>query len=178
MLTRISSLLVLPRLLKLAAAATVVFELAAPSPALAKIKEGDAFPKGKMERLEGGAFDFAAHAGKVVVVDFWASWCEPCKIELPALNKLHKKLASKGLVIVGVNVDETRDDAKGFLKSHPVEFPIVYDGAKKELIGKVDVQTMPTSLIIDKTGKVRAIHRGYREGDAEKFEKEILALLK
>lgn len=153
--------------------------LAFPSFAGAALKEGDAFPKAKSERLEGGAFDFSSSlSGKVAIVDFWASWCEPCKIELPALNKLYKKHKAKGLVVIGVNVDETREDAKGFLKTHAVEFPIVFDGQKKELIGKVDVQTMPTSLVVDKSGKVHAIHKGYRDGDDKKFEKEIEALLK
>ena len=147
----------------------------------AKVKEGQAFPfvsSMKLKKLGSrDAFSTASLKGKVVLIDFWASWCEPCKAELPALNALYKKMHARGLEILGVNVDEAEADALEFLKGRPVDFPIVFDGEKKELLTAVEAQVMPTSLILDKQGNVHSIHRGFRTGDAAKFEDEISRLL-
>lgn len=144
----------------------------------AKLKEGDAFPSDAVPTLDGkGKVDISKYKGKVVVVDFWASWCEPCKIELPALNALQKKYKDK-LVILGVNLDEKKADANTFLKEHPVQLTLAYDGDKQVLAKKAEIETMPTSFIVDKKGVIKVRHTGFREGDAAKIEKEIKELLK
>ena len=155
----------------------LVFALSAT--AQAKLKKGDAFPFTSLPALNGkGSIDLAKYKGKVVIVDFWASWCEPCKIELPYLNGLAKKYQGKDVVIVGVNLDEKQADALTFLKAHPVQLPLAYDGVKKVLAEKAEIEVMPTSFIIDKKGIISERHQAFRDGDGEKIEKEVAELLK
>lgn len=103
--------------------------------------------------------------GKVVYLDFWASWCAPCKASFPVLNGWHQQLGGKGLVVLGVNVDEREADMTDFLKKNVVSFPIVRDAAQK-LVAAAAVKTMPTSLLIDRKGVVRHVHSGFRGKDA------------
>ena len=161
------------------AAAFAVLAFIAPIASEAKLKKGDQFPNVKLEKLQGGgSVDLSAYKGKIVVVDFWASWCEPCKVEHPALNKLQAKYKDKGLVVLGVNLDENKADALTFLKDHPVSLELVHDGAKKALTEKLEIEVMPTSFILDKTGKIAVRHEGFRAGDEKKIEKEVANLLK
>ncbi len=128
-------------------------------------KVGDGFPNLANERLEGTV---PALKDKVVLVDFWASWCGPCKASFPALKEIHEKFSSQGLVIVAVSIDESKSDMQGFLKKNGVPFATVRD-AKGSLAEKLDIQTIPTSFLIDRTGKIRLVHNGY-DGDATKQE--------
>ncbi|MEQ1875909.1 MAG: TlpA disulfide reductase family protein [Bdellovibrionia bacterium] len=144
-----------------------------------KIKENDSFPEFSLTGLKDkNKVDFTGlkKKHKVILVDFWASWCGPCKESMPVLNKLDKKFRSKGLAIIGINVDNDRESGLGFLKENPVDFPLVFDEGKKT-IDRVGVATMPSSFLIDNKGKVRHIHKGFREGDDKKWEEEIAALL-
>ncbi|MEI6085211.1 MAG: TlpA disulfide reductase family protein [Verrucomicrobiota bacterium] len=144
--------------------------------ATSQLKVGDAFPSLADSKLEGQLP--ADLAGKIVIVDFWASWCSPCKASFPVLNELHQQYADKGVVILGVNVDEKRADMDGFLKQHPATFTIVRD-AEKKLVARANINTMPTSFILDATGKVRFVHNGFH-GDTTKkqYITEIDELLK
>jgi thiol-disulfide isomerase/thioredoxin len=156
----------------------VLFASLVAGTAEAKLKKGDTFPSDSVPTLDGkGKLDISKYKGKVVIVDFWASWCEPCKIELPALNALQKKYKDK-LVVVGVNLDEKKADANTFLKSHPVQLTLGYDGDKQVLAKKAEIETMPTSFIVDKNGVIQVRHQGFREDDAAKIEKEIKELMK
>lgn len=141
-----------------------------------KIKEGDEFPIIKVSQFAGkGKVDMAKKLkGKVVIVDFWASWCEPCKIELPALAKLHKKYKGK-LVVIGVNVDDNMNDAKSFLKDHPVAFDLVHDKGQK-VSQELGIQKMPTSFILSE-GKVVKVHEAFRAGDDKKIDAEVKKIL-
>jgi thiol-disulfide isomerase/thioredoxin len=146
----------------------------------AKVKVGQVFPDFKLTQLGQAPKTVALSSlkGKVVVLDFWASWCEPCKVELPVLNKLYKKYHASGLEIVGVNEDKEMNEAKTFLKAYPMQIPLLEDGAKGEVLSKLDVDGLPVTYVLDKTGKVTHIHKGFKEGDLEKFEKEIAILIK
>jgi len=136
---------------------------------------GDPFPDLKNFGLEGTLPDMA---GKVVLVDFFASWCGPCKASFPAMEELRKKYADKGLVIVAVNLDQKKEDMEEFLKKYHVDFPIVRDAANK-LVSQVKIATMPSSFLVDKDGKVRAVHKGFRgEETKKKYAEEIDGLLK
>jgi thiol-disulfide isomerase/thioredoxin len=158
---------------------TFSFSILMSATAEAKLKKGDQFPTPVLPALNGkGSIDLAKYKGKVVIVDFWASWCEPCKIELPYLNGLNKKYKGKNVVIIGVNLDEKQGDAVAFLKDHPVQLPLAYDGAKKVLAEKAEIEVMPTSFIIDKNGVIAERHQAFREGDGAKIEQEVAALLK
>ena len=135
----------------------------------AGIKTGDTFPDLSSFKLEGKLP--ADMKGKVVIVDFWASWCVPCKDSFPAMNELVKKYGDRGLVIIAVNADEVRADMDEFLKKNPATFTVVRDAAQK-LVEKADVGTMPTSFILDRDGKVRHLHNGFH---GEQTKKEYMA---
>ena len=116
--------------------------------------------------------------GKVVMIDFWASWCEPCKQSFPAMEDLHHRFSDKGLVIVAINVDENRTDMEDFLKKNAATFAVVRDAGQK-LVAHAGIATMPSSFLIDRDGKVRFVHTGYRGTETKKkYEEEIQSLLK
>src|SRR4029453_7230107 len=114
--------------------------------------------------------------GQVVYVDFWASWCGPCRRSFPWMNEMHRKYAGKGLAIVAVNVDRKRADADRFLAQFPAEFPVVYD-ATGTTPTAFAVKGMPSSYLIDATGKVIAIEQGFRDEQGAALEARIRALI-
>jgi thiol-disulfide isomerase/thioredoxin len=116
--------------------------------------------------------------GKVVLVDIWASWCAPCKDELPALNEMAGRLASKGIEIVAISVDEDREAAETFLKKHKRwTLTLAHDPAGA-VPSSLNPPKMPTSYIIDGKGIVRHVNAGYQAGDARRFEEQLLALVR
>lgn len=114
--------------------------------------------------------------GKVVYMDFWASWCPPCVKSFPFLNELENQLKEQGLQVIGVNLDEKVADAQAFLASHPVDFSIVADPSK-QCAKSFEVMAMPTSYLIDRKGNIRHIHRGFRSGETEELRALISQLL-
>ena len=122
------------------------------------IKVGDSFPDFGSFSLEGKLPE--AIKGKVVLVDFWASWCGPCKDSFPVMEELQSRFGSKGLVVLAVNLDEDTETMNDFLKKHPVTFTVVRD-AKKKLVGTVNIKSMPSSFILTPDGKVASVHKGF-----------------
>jgi thiol-disulfide isomerase/thioredoxin len=138
-------------------------------------KEGDTFPDLSKFGLEGTLPDLH---GKVVLVDFFASWCEPCKESFPAMEEVYQKYHAKGLVVVAVNVDKRKSDMEDFLKQHPASFTIVRDASYK-LVNEVKIPTMPSSFLLDRNGKVIAFHRGFKGAETKnQYLEEIGSLLK
>ncbi len=137
---------------------------------------GDAPPAIDMPDEAGKKVDLNELKGKVVLVDFWASWCGPCKQEMPVLEELHKKYAKQGLVIVGINIDNNPKKMANFLKGAPVSFRIVHD-RKLAVASKYEPETMPSSYFIGRDGKIRYVHAGFRKKDATELEERIKALL-
>ncbi|MGB5366453.1 MAG: TlpA disulfide reductase family protein [Polyangiales bacterium] len=137
---------------------------------------GDAPPAIDMPDQTGTNVELAALKGKVVLVDFWASWCGPCKKEMPVLEALNVKYAAQGLVIVGVNIDSSSKKMNKFLKGTPVSFRIVHD-RKLVVANRYEPETMPTSYFIGRDGTVRYVHKGFAKGDAEVLEERVKALL-
>ena len=135
--------------------------------------EGAPLPSLATFGLEGS---LPALKGKVVLLDFWASWCSPCKASFPTLNGLHERLSGRGLVVLGINVDENGADRDRFLKSTPAGFAVVSDPGQK-LVSAANVKTMPTSFIIDRSGVIRHVHSGFHKKDAASLEQQITALL-
>ena len=123
------------------------------------IKVGDQFPAFADLALEGELP--RELKSKLVIVDFWASWCGPCRGTFPLMEDLHRRLGKRGLVIVAVNEDKSRVAMTEFLKQHPVSFTVVRD-AKKKLAAKVNVAMLPASYILDGDGRVLAIQGGER----------------
>jgi thiol-disulfide isomerase/thioredoxin len=139
-------------------------------------KEGDRLPDLGSFKLEGKLPDTLK--GQVVLLDFWASWCAPCKSSFPVMEDLQKRYGEKGLTIVAVSVDEKRENMERFLKSMNVSFATARDASQK-LVAAADVTAMPTSFLIDRSGKIRFIHNGFHdEQTAKQYTQEIEQLLK
>ena len=122
------------------------------------------------------ALDLAALNGKVVYVDFWASWCVPCRDSFPWMNELQHEFGKQGLVIVAVNVDHERSDADDFLRQLSPDFGVRYD-PQGLLAEQFHVKGMPTSVLIDRTGKVVTQHTGFRLADRGALRDQVRALL-
>jgi len=134
-------------------------------------------PEFKLPLLSGqGALELKSLRGKVVYVDFWASWCGPCRQSLPQMNALYAELRDQGLEIVAVNLDEEGKDGRAFLASHPVNYPVVHD-PRQEMPERYGVDAMPTSFLIDRDGVIQVHHRGFRDGDLARLRTQIVALL-
>lgn len=114
--------------------------------------------------------------GKVVYLDFWASWCDPCRKSFPWMNDMHNRYDSKKFTIVAINLDSSKADALKFLDKVPAEFDIAYD-PEGSIATKYNLKAMPTSYLIDKKGKLVFAHKGYREGDTAEIEEKIQQLL-
>ncbi len=127
--------------------------------------------------LEGDpTYNLQELKGKVVYMDFWASWCPPCIKSFPFLNQLDQDLKDKGLHVVGINMDEKVTDAQEFLARNPVDFSIVADPSK-QCAKEFELMAMPTSYLIDRNGNVRHIHQGFRSGESEELRALITQLL-
>ncbi len=133
-------------------------------------------PEFELRALDGQPVKLAALRGKVVVVDFWASWCRPCRSAMPQLEQLYRSYRRKGLVVVGVSVDSSPANAKKFLSGVPVSFPIVHD-AKQQVARQYRPPRMPSSFVIDRRGVVRHVQAGFRAGDDARIERMVKELL-
>lgn len=120
----------------------------------------------------GSTISSSASKGKVMIVDFWASWCEPCKASFTAYNALLNKYGNKGLVIVGINIDNDKEKALEFIENNPAHFLIAVDPTKK-VAEAYNLPTMPTAYIIGRDGNILHTHAGYHEGDLAEMEKEV-----
>jgi thiol-disulfide isomerase/thioredoxin len=122
------------------------------------------------------ALDLSSYRGKVVYLDFWASWCGPCRDSFPFLEGLQRKYGGDGLVVVAVNVDTKRELAAKFLSEHPVSFDIAYD-PHGELAARWQLAGMPNSFLIARDGSTRLEHTGFRRADQPRLEAVIVQLL-
>jgi cytochrome c biogenesis protein CcmG/thiol:disulfide interchange protein DsbE len=156
----------------LAFAATLVLSLSA----RAEVKPGQAAPDFDGATLSQQSLKLSSLRGKVVLLDFWASWCEPCKKELPLLSQLAPRLRQKGIEIVAVNIDDDKKNAEDFVRAKGIRLTVVSDGSKK-IVGRWEPPKMPSSFVIDKSGVVRAINGGFEPGDESKLEAQLLALV-
>ncbi|WP_129645783.1 TlpA disulfide reductase family protein [Peristeroidobacter agariperforans] len=120
--------------------------------------------------------DLARLKGKVVVIDFWASWCAPCRQSFPWLNEMQAKYRDRGLVIIGVNVDRERAEADRFLQQTPADFKVVYDPGGT-LAARYQVPGMPSSYVIGRDGQQAGVHIGFRSGTRQEREAELERLL-
>ncbi|VAW52117.1 Thioredoxin family protein [hydrothermal vent metagenome] len=114
--------------------------------------------------------------GKVVYLDFWASWCVPCRKSFPWMNDMHSRYDGKDFTIVAVNLDASKSDALKFLKNLPVNFDIAYDPDGR-VASKYKLKVMPSSYLIDRDGTLVFAHKGYREDDSNEIEKKIQKLI-
>lgn len=138
---------------------------------------GDMSPACKLSALDGTAVhNLEELQGKVVYVDFWASWCPPCVKSFPFLTQLNHDLKDQGLQVIGVNLDEKVADAETFLERFPVDFAIALD-AGKQCAKDFGVMAMPSSYLIDRKGVIRHVHQGFRPDEAKDLRAAIEYLL-
>ncbi len=141
------------------------------------ISVGETVPSFKARTIDGSkSIALEDYRGKVVWLDFWASWCPPCLKSLPKYNDLRREIGTSNFEVVAINVDENTDDARKFLQKHPVSYPIAKD-PKGILPGVFGVKAMPTSYLIDKNGVVQYVHTAFKEGDIDKLRVEIQKLI-
>jgi peroxiredoxin len=115
--------------------------------------------------------------GQVVMINFWASWCGPCRQEFPILDQIHRKYRPLGFTMLGVNVEPDTAEAERFLAQTPVGFPILFD--RTNVVTKqYGVSGMPTTILVDRKGRVRWLHRAYRPGDESEYVSQVRAMLK
>jgi thiol-disulfide isomerase/thioredoxin len=160
-----------------ASAPPVSAEVPARGPARAdnRIGEGDMFPDLTQFPIEGKLPEHLK--GRVLVVDFWASWCGPCRETFPALEELHRRYAKQGLVVLAVNVDQSRAAMEEFLKENQVGFAVVRDKSKK-LVAAVRPESLPRSYVVDRQGRVRLTCIGFhRVEDKRRCIRQIDELL-
>ena len=134
-------------------------------------------PDFTLRSTEGRNLRLQEQRGQVVLINFWASWCGPCKQEMPHLNRLHDKYRSAGLVLLGVNIDDDTRLGTATAARWGIKFPVLLD-ADKAVTRQYDLGAMPATVLVDRDGRVRYLHRGYREGTEEAYERQIRELLK
>lgn len=130
----------------------------------------------KLPGLRATPVDLANFKGKLTYVDFWASWCGPCRQSFPWMNEMQAKYGARGLQVVGINLDRKRDDAERFLAELPATFTIAFDAAG-DSAKRFGVKGMPTSVLIGPDGKVLYMHTGFRNEERAQLEGRIAAAL-
>jgi peroxiredoxin len=144
--------------------------------AAATVGMGQRAPDFSLPTLRGPRASLSAYRGKVVLVDFWAQWCEPCKKELPELEKLSREFGARGVVVLSVNLDKLRANAERAAHDLGLTFDVLLDPAGG-VAGAYDLPKMPSSFVVDKNGVVRFVHEGFEgSGDIERFRRELAEL--
>ena len=121
-------------------------------------------------------FNIDNYKGKVVYLDFWASWCGPCKFSFPYMEDLANQYGSKGLVIFADNLDHTSASADAFLRNNGISLPIIFD-QKGVLATRYKVEDMPTSILFDRHGRIRYVHKGFYKGKEDEYTSHVIELL-
>jgi thiol-disulfide isomerase/thioredoxin len=125
------------------------------------------------QRLDGREERIPRPNAQATVVDFWATWCDPCRDQMPLLDRLYTEYRDRGVEVVAVSFDEDRAALEEFLARIPVGFPVLWDKGGAALAEKMDITRLPTTLVIDRDGVVRAVHLGFEKGEAGALEKEL-----
>ena len=126
---------------------------------------------------QAGDFNLADYKGQVVYLDFWASWCGPCRASFPWMNTIQKRYEHQGLQVIAINLDQEPELAAEFLNEYSADFPVFYDSQGK-FAQQYGVTAMPHSFLIDREGNVVSNHKGFRQDKKAEYEQEIKTLLK
>ena len=166
-----------PRIAAILAPLTLIAAGALTLPASGAGSTSGPAPQFTLESRGGPKISLAQYKGQVVMLNFWASWCGPCRQEMPLLENIYKKYNKMGFTLIGVNVEPDSKAAEGFLQQTPVSFPVIYD--KDSTVSKAyDVAGMPSTVIIDRKGNIRVLHRGYKPGDENEYLDSIRNLVR
>lgn len=136
----------------------------------------DVFAKQSLSGQEALTEALMKHQGEVIYLDFWASWCGPCRKSFPWMNEMQTTYQGKGFTVISINLDAEYDLASIFLKETPAQFPVIYD-PKGETAKKYKVKGMPTSYLIGKDGQIKVAHTGFFMNKIDQYEAEIIQLL-
>ena len=136
-----------------------------------------AAPDFALPARDGGDVRLSELKGQVVMINFWATWCGPCRQEMPLLQQLQAKYEPLGFTLLGINVESDSAVAQTWLKGVPVSFPILFDRGN-EVAGRFGVEGMPSTVFVDRAGNVRYVHRGYKPGDEATYADMIRSLVK
>lgn len=141
------------------------------------VKVSGKAPNFTLKSLSGKNVKLSEFRGQVVMINFWASWCGPCRQEMPLLEKIYKKYKRLGFTLLGVNVEEDSRAAKNWLKDVTTSFPILLDNTNK--VSKLyKVSAMPTTVLIDRNGNMRFLHKGYKPGYENDYKREVKKLIR
>ncbi len=138
---------------------------------------GSTAPDFTLKSRSGENIKLSEQLGDVVMINFWASWCAPCRQEMPLLEELYDRYADLGFTLLGVNVEEDSSAALDLLKEIPVTFPVLFD-SRNDVSKRYNVVAMPTTVILDRDGNVRYVHKGYLPGYEDEYRKQIKELIR
>mgnify|MGYP001823438726 FL=1 len=141
------------------------------------VKSGEAAPDFTLRSLHGPNLRLEEYRGKVVLINFWASWCGPCRQEMPILDRLHQRYEETGFAVLGVNVEGEDAPAQKIVDKTNVTFPVLIDEGQK-VSELYDLEAMPSTVVVDRDGLVRYVHRGYKPGDEAKYVEVVKQLIR
>jgi peroxiredoxin len=162
--------------LALAGAALVAVAPTVPSALAASSKVAPAFT---LRDVNNRSHSLAQYAGKVVLVNFWATWCQPCMVEMPHLEAMYKELGPNGLVVLGISADAARDagKVKPLVMTKGLTYPVLLDPQTTVVSAYNPSKTMPFNVVVDRDGTIASVHSGYNPGDEVALRNEIMSLL-
>jgi peroxiredoxin len=155
----------------------LVFGMFAASSLASSSLEGQVAPDFALKSSTGDNMRLSEYRGDVVMINFWATWCGPCRQEMPLLDELYNRYNRVGFNLLGVNIDDDSRRAMQMVEELGVNFPVLFD-ARKEVSKLYEVEAMPVTVIVDRSGTVRYVHHGYKPGYEEKYLDQIRSLLR
>jgi len=139
--------------------------------------EGQAAPDFALKSSTGENLRLSEYRGDVVMINFWATWCGPCRQEMPLLDELYTRYERVGFNLLGVNIDDDSRRAMKMIEELGVNFPVLFD-ARKEVSELYDVNAMPVTVLVDREGNVRYVHHGYKPGYEDIYLDQVRSLLR
>jgi thiol-disulfide isomerase/thioredoxin len=137
---------------------------------------GQPAPDFALRSMKGPPMRLSEHLGEVVIINFWATWCGPCRQEMPLLDELYGKYQRAGLVLLSVNIDEAAEPAIEMAQTLNVSYPVLFD-TRKEVSRAYDVSAMPVTVLVDRAGVVRYVSEGYKPGYEKRYTEKLRELL-
>lgn len=155
----------------------LVFSILAATSLAASGMEGQVAPDFVLKSTSGENLRLSEYRGDVVMINFWATWCGPCRQEMPLLDELYRRYHRVGFHLLGVNIDDDTTRALRMVEELDLHFPVVFD-TRKEVSRLYNVEAMPATILVDREGKIRHVHHGYKPGYEDKYLDQIRALLR
>jgi peroxiredoxin len=155
----------------------ILFSILAASSLAATDLAGQTAPDFALKSANGENLRLSEYRGDVVMINFWATWCGPCRQEMPLLDELYTRYQRVGFSLLGINIDDDSRRAMQMVEDLGVQFPVLFD-ERKEVSKLYEVEAMPVTILLDREGTVRHVHHGYKPGYEEKYLTQIRSLLR